>query len=440
MISEIYYHNIREFLLFLKKNNINFFPIAGTLLGAYREGAIIGHDADTDFAVDVSEYEKIKELILNSDVYKFHMTWRRELCIIKRGYSRNDSQFDIFFMEKQGEDYCLFTYEPNEFTKQWDIEKVLKFKYEWFKEFKDIKFLDMTIKIPKGTEDILTAHYGDWKIPNKNWKTTDSINFDKDYKEVAIIIPTFLRNNCLKLLVESIKKTLPSDWYRLYIGDQGYSDLDTSKYYETLKKEGHFVTYLPFNSGLSFTRNYLVEQTKEPFILLIDDDFEFYNETKIQNFIQILNDNPNMGVVGGILKDYPPYNFYIFRQDDNLYYVRPNIKNRFTTSSYCQSSIGYQFCDIVLNFSMFKRELFKDIKWNPELKMCEHSDFYIRLKNLKKWEVGFTDTVKAIHQKKDNPPDYEQFRSKVNNKPFLAKFLKEMNLNSENNCIYLREK
>lgn len=439
MISPAYYDNIRDFFKFLQDNNISFFPIAGTLLGCYREGGLIQHDSDVDIAIDVKDYDKVKSLIESSGIYHFHMTWRRELCVIKHLFRRSESQIDVFFMERKGDDYLLIDYEANSFSGTWDIERCLKFKYEWFESFNTVKFLGMDIQIPVGTEQILEAHYGDWRTPTSNWKTEDSKAYVNDYRQIAIIIPTFLRDNCLKILVESIKKTLPKTWYKLYIGDQGYSDLSKDDYYKQLKSEGHFVSYLSFNSGLSYTRNYLVSKTVEPLILLVDDDFEFNSNTKIQNMIQVLNDNPKMGVVGGNLEAYPRYHYYMFKQDNKLYYVQPCIHPRLTTPSYCQKSVPYVLTDIVLNFAMFKREIFNDIKWDAEQKMAEHSLFYYTLKQLNKWQVGYVPDVTAKHQTKDNPPDYQEFRSSINNQPVVDLCLKKLGLKNMNDIVYLRE-
>lgn len=440
MISEIYYHNIRYFIEFLQENHINFFPICGTLLGIYREDKVLEHDNDIDIAIDIKDADRFKQLIFDSELYHFHMIWRREVSVIKRGYTRSDSQIDVFFMDSEDDKYCLYTNEINSFSKIWDIERKLIYKKEWFDKFNYVKFMDKIIQIPHQSDKILEAHYDNWNVTNKNWETHHSKIYDKTYREIAIIIPTFLRDNKIKKLIESIQTLYPKDWYRLYIADQGYSSIEKNNYYQNLRKEQHFVTYLPFNCGLSYIRNYLIKQTKEPFILIVDDDFIFDENTKIQNFITILNHKSDIGVVGGDLEGHGGYHYKLIKMDDKFYYIRTNPKEwYYTNKTYLLKPVSFWYCDIVLNFALFKREVFDDLIWDNDLKLCEHTYYYWNLKKKNKWKVAYTPSVKANHQTEQNSTEYIEFRRVINTNLGLKLFYNKIGINKDCNFIYLIE-
>jgi hypothetical protein len=89
---------------------------------------------------------------------------------------------------------------------------------------------------------------------------------------------------------------------------------------------------------------------------------------------------------------------------------------------------------------MFKKELFKDIQWDNDLKLAEHSDFYLRLKNDTKWKVAFVDKVLAEHQTTPNNAIYIKFRRIINNNLGIDIFYKKYNIKSEKDIIFLKDK
>lgn len=430
-----------SFVTLLNKNNIKFWLMAGTLLGAIRTNTMISWDeGDIDIGIDAEDYWKVRNLLNNQDFFSYSVIWRREISIVRSGISRNIFHIDMFFIENNEEASCLYSYKPNSFSGIWDIEQKLMFPKDIFKELKEWMFEGIAVKVPAEYEKILSLHYGHWKTPKKNW-TANNIKWDIEYREIAIIIPTFLRFIKFKKLVESILKTYPDSWYKLYIADQGIYSYETEEYYKTLREKGHKVIYLPFNCGVSFARNYLVHQTVEPFILILDDDFEITKETKLQNFISVLLKNKDIGVVGGTLELTQDYNYDLLLKNNILYYIRPNLKNiQEAIKSHVQTPpISFYYQDIVLQFAMFKREVFNDILWDADLKSAEHTDFFLQLKQLNKWTVTFTNSAGARHQShKDNSKEYVLFRKNINSKIGQEKFKLKWIATPEN-TIYLKE-
>jgi glycosyltransferase involved in cell wall biosynthesis len=430
MLSKKYQYNCQQLFELLTQNDIKFWLMAGTLLGAVRDGKFIDHDSDIDIAIWAEDAQKFKDVISNSDWYYFQM-WRRELGIIRYGFERADSKIDVFIMDKDESYAYMYSYMKNPYSAVWDTEWRMKFPAHLFDTIVPSNISSIKCFIPKEAKQILAAHYTEsWEVSDEKWSNSKIPIIDYDYKELAIIIPTFLRDKKLELLVDSIKKTIHSEKYRLYIADQGLFDLEKDEYYTRLKDEGHKVFYLPFNSGLSYARNYLVSKTKEPFILVIDDDFEFTDETNIQNFIYILNSRPALGVVGGKLKNRGDYHFRICRMNNKFYYLKLYPKEwYYTLNTYLIKPIRFWYSDIVLNFAMYKREVFNSHSWDNDLKLAEHTYFFWVLKQLKKWNVAFTDTAIALHQSDENNSKiYNDFRRQINTSVGLDLLHKKMNL------------
>jgi hypothetical protein len=65
---------------------------------------------------------------------------------------------------------------------------------------------------------------------------------------------------------------------------------------------------------------------------------------------------------------------------------------------------------MVTNFFLAKKELFNDIKWDNELRLVEHSDYFIRLKTTK-WKVLFTPDIQIDHHNENNSKEYEEYRN-----------------------------
>jgi len=67
---------------------------------------------------------------------------------------------------------------------------------------------------------------------------------------------------------------------------------------------------------------------------------------------------------------------------------------------------GVEFvtCELVLNFGLFRTSLFHDIKWDEDLPICEHTDYFYRASQRHKF--GYMKQFKCLHHRDRPSPQY----------------------------------
>jgi phosphorylcholine metabolism protein LicD/GT2 family glycosyltransferase len=407
-----------KFVNLLEANDIFFWLDFGTLLGAYREKTFIPGDDDIDLSLWAADYWKIRKIIDLSG-WKYKSIWRREIAVYHE--SNPNFHIDLFFYDKEKDSCATYVYLENKITKEINVESKIIVPMELLTNFKNIDFYNHGFNIPSKTVDYLTCHYGNWREEDKNWYYSKRTNIDRTHALIAIIIPTFLREDKLKNCVESLLKTFGNvsrfqTWFKIYIGEQTEINSEKKILYQSLTDLGHQVIQLPYNCGLAYSRNYLISQTKEPFILVIDDDYIFNELTNFEPMIDLLLSEENIGIVGGALNDRitQPTRIYIDKIKSStlnkLVYITKEIKYLESRPTIQQKSYKYFKTESIPNFFLAKREIFNDIKWDNELKLVEHTDFFIRLKTTK-WEVLFTPDTLIQHLPENNSSIYNSFRN-----------------------------
>ena len=217
-------------------------------------------------------------------------------------------------------------------------------------------------------------------------------------EDVTIIIKTFERPSCLFNLVTSIRKyyaTLP-----IYIADDG-------KHHITFNQPRVTTFLLPFDSGLSFGRNYLVEHVKTPYFLLLDDDYIFTERTCIDTLLKILVKH-HYDIVAGHVFNLPhgPFHF-----EGNI-----EVANQTLTvhrNVFHATYPDHVVCDIVPNFFLGNTTTVKTSLWDPQFKLGEHVDFFLRA--MGKLTVAYCPTVVINHDRKGGSPYYQNYRERISN-------------------------
>jgi len=206
--------------------------------------------------------------------------------------------------------------------------------------------------------------------------------------DLTILIKTIFRAEALDILLKSIRNYYPN--VKIYIADDSGRDIDVRR-----DVDEYFL--LPFDSGISYGRNYLVDKVKTKYFMLLDDDTVFTKYTVIEYALAVL-EKTKLDLVAG---RYYPERFY------GLYRIEDNVLNL-----YYQENKGYldgfPLYDFVPNFFIAKTDKLKDIKWDDELKILEHIDFFWRARE--KLKCTHLPFFMAMNSKTKGCEEYEQLR------------------------------
>jgi GT2 family glycosyltransferase len=238
--------------------------------------------------------------------------------------------------------------------------------------------------------------------------------------KVDFCITTFKRPEAVAQLLRSIAPRYPDA--AIYVGDQG-EVLDENLYdglAEELSAAGLVtapdVRLLPFDCGLSAARNHLVTTTPREYKLILDDDFAFTDDTRIERFLRLLDTHPEAGIVGGNVHRDGEAELFDFRIDRTAGTTfRPIVDD----SPYSvRDGVRYRETDCVVNFALIRRDLFDHVLWDPELKVGEHGDFFFRMLDTP-YSVLHTPDVAVDHLHPEEDPDYARYRGR--HMDYLAK-------------------
>ncbi|MBR8831089.1 MAG: glycosyltransferase family 2 protein [Chlorogloea purpurea SAG 13.99] len=191
---------------------------------------------------------------------------------------------------------------------------------------------------------------------------------------VTIIIKTFERPNCLMRLVKSIRK-----YYKkiaILVVDDSKSPISP------LPEEITGYYHLPFDSGLSYGRNFALEKIETKYFLLCDDDMIFTEDTDLEKIYSVLEKGV-FDIVSCHMVDH--IRNTNFRLGINRWGGNMEIKNGKYIHTYGKPRFykdDLPVYDIVLNFFMASKEKIGLKAWDENIKIgYEHSDFFLQAKS-----------------------------------------------------------
>jgi hypothetical protein len=114
----------------------------------------------------------------------------------------------------------------------------------------------------------------------------------------AIAFVTMERPTAAQRFVQSARRVFPDA--PMYVADQSRTLGFMAEFYEA---ERVTVVRMPFDAGLSASRNALVEAMDVDYFALCDDDFVLGPATSFGSAINVLEEDAELGVVGGLLHE-----------------------------------------------------------------------------------------------------------------------------------------
>lgn len=215
---------------------------------------------------------------------------------------------------------------------------------------------------------------------------------------VTAVITTFDSHSLAERCVEAVKKWHPA--MRIVV-------VDNSK--DPQQFEGVRTIVLPYDSGLSASRNAGVAEVHTPYVFLNDDDQILTNPDAVKKMYDSVRSN-GLGICGGMTMNsrtgLPAMYFgRIERGQDTVHLLRGN---------HGVFPDGTELVDLTLNFFVARTSVLKAVKWRDCLKICEHLDFFLRAKRLGT-KVGHLRSAECLHAKNsgDRPATYAASRNRI---------------------------
>jgi len=180
-------------------------------------------------------------------------------------------------------------------------------------------------------------------------------------EELTALVKTFERPRVLRRLVESMKRMYPR--LRVLVVDDSHHPVPI---------EGVETILLPFDSGVSAGRREGLRHVTTRYVLVLDDDFVFYRRTDLVSALRLMEEHPQIDIMGGQVITLPFYRSTDYR-DAWLFptHAEPTMPPG--------SAIGgLPVQDKVADFFIGRTERVRLVNWDPALKRVDHADFFTR--------------------------------------------------------------
>ncbi|XP_029945132.1 beta-1,4 N-acetylgalactosaminyltransferase 2-like [Salarias fasciatus] len=226
--------------------------------------------------------------------------------------------------------------------------------------------------------------------------------------QVTILTKTFLRYPQLKVLLASIQQFYPN--ITVIIADDSLEP-------ERISGKNIQQYIMPPAQGWFAGRNLAVSQVITKYFLWVDDDFIFTQNTKIEEFLKVMEAVPELDVVGGSLEGNTGNRFcfsLLYEEGDDVEggcLIRKYGETFHPLPDFPKCS----FTHGVVNFFLARTDAVRRVGFDPQLQRVGHSEFF--MDGLGLMMVATCKDVEVGHQRKtkeNNNPRYQEFRKPKN--------------------------
>ena len=233
-------------------------------------------------------------------------------------------------------------------------------------------------------------------------------NRQKVYRDVTILIKTFNRPKTVVGAIKKIRKFYPDIKVLLADDSQKTVEIDDNK---------TEVFSMPFDSGVSKGRNFLLEKVETPYFLMMDDDHYFNGRTRLEKMLSLTEDY-DFDILSALVFQRSVFKKELYRKKLVDFYLNLEIDKGTLTfaDGFYEKTDKYIRCDLVHQFIIAKTEPIRQLGgWDNRLKTADHADFFIRAKQ-SSLKVGYTPLARVdhVHRKDERfSKDYAKFRTRM---------------------------
>lgn len=211
-------------------------------------------------------------------------------------------------------------------------------------------------------------------------------------KDVTAVIISFLRPEYTTECVRSLREQYQD--IKILVAENGRYDKKLAQFVH--EQDGHYFL-MPYDSGVCYARNRLMELVRTRYVLVGDDDFFYDKDARVDDMKIFLEKHIEADLIGGRVREngvVKNYQGKIHREDDGFRYEAIDPDSEFPVDC----GIRYAKTDITFNYFLARTERVRDIPWDEKIKVAyEHSDWFISLKQAYR-EVYFTPDAVVVHK------------------------------------------
>lgn len=169
------YTIIKEVHDLLQPNGYDCFADFGMLLGFVREHGFLKHDDDIDFSIRASKVDQKMVRLLLKRGYKFFRAFEFEGKLTELSFYRKGVSVDFFFYFEDDNGSYYYVYMPDKNLPindpRWRVRRADRPRLGKVKSY---EIHGVCTQIVENWDEMLTAHYGNWRVPDTKWDyTTD---------------------------------------------------------------------------------------------------------------------------------------------------------------------------------------------------------------------------------------------------------------------------
>lgn len=229
----------------------------------------------------------------------------------------------------------------------------------------------------------------------------------KDLSDVTALIITIGRDPFLLECVSSLRREYPE--IKIIVGDQ--NEIDGRRIKQIGEAGADEMIPLPWDCGVPIGRNRVLEEIKTEYLLLIDDDFSFNQDSNLGAMREVAE---IYDICGSHLlkkaKAWQEYQGFITKEGDKMVWRKLPADVTYFHLPH-NPDVAYYPVDLTLNFFIAKTESVRKVKWDENITVSyEHSDFFLMARD-KGLRVAYTPDSFAVHKPPWVKLDEDQERS-----------------------------